>query len=112
METSLDEEYRIPGTRSVAVDKALRAQPKSKGPMDRFVTLEAWQRIATYGVGFKPPSMHELRTWILKEEVGCIIVDEENRLANLFLERLYFTFGLCCLWRHPHIRQHIQNQYV
>ncbi|KAK9939253.1 hypothetical protein M0R45_015956 [Rubus argutus] len=25
--------------------------------------------IASYGVGFKPPSMHELRTWILKEEV-------------------------------------------
>ncbi|CAL9007200.1 unnamed protein product [Prunus brigantina] len=84
METSLDEEYGIPGTRSVAVDEALREQPKSKEPMDRFVTLEARQRIAAYGVRFKHPSMYELRTWILKEEVGCITVDEENRLANLF----------------------------
>ena len=41
METSLDIEYGIPSTRNVAVDEALRAQPKSKGPMDRFVTLEA-----------------------------------------------------------------------
>ncbi|XP_050387359.1 uncharacterized protein LOC126803624 [Argentina anserina] len=28
--------------------------------------------IAKYGVGFKPPSMHELRTWILREEVEDI----------------------------------------
>ena len=25
--------------------------------------------IANFGHGFKPPSMHELRIWILKEEV-------------------------------------------
>ncbi|XP_021803759.1 uncharacterized protein LOC110748023 [Prunus avium] len=43
METSLDEEYGIPDTRSAAVDEALGPQPKSKGPMDRFVTLEARQ---------------------------------------------------------------------
>ncbi|CAL9004161.1 unnamed protein product [Prunus brigantina] len=43
IETSLDKEYEIPSTRNVAVDEALRAQPKSKGPMDRFVTLEARQ---------------------------------------------------------------------
>ncbi|CAL9006544.1 unnamed protein product, partial [Prunus brigantina] len=125
METSLDEEYGIPGTRSAAVDETLRAQPKSKGPMDRFVTLEARQStlnsaykqeerkevcrkigrfffsralpfnivndpfwlpmvegIAAYGVGFKPPSMHELRTWILKEEVGDInTMMEEHKKA-------------------------------
>ncbi|XP_008221800.1 PREDICTED: uncharacterized protein LOC103321750 [Prunus mume] len=125
METSLDEEYGIPGTRSAAVDETLRAQPKSKGPMDRFVTLEARQStlnsaykqeerkevcrkigrfffsralpfnivndpfwlpmvegIAAYGVGFKPPSMHELRTWILKEEVGYInTMIEEHKKA-------------------------------
>lgn len=28
--------------------------------------------IASFDVGFKPPSMHELRTWILKEEVEDI----------------------------------------
>ncbi|XP_050387733.1 uncharacterized protein LOC126804020 [Argentina anserina] len=28
--------------------------------------------IAKYGVGFKPPSMHELKTWILREEVEDI----------------------------------------
>ncbi|CAL8153282.1 unnamed protein product [Prunus armeniaca] len=126
METSLDEEYGIPGTRSAAVDETLRAQPKSKGPMDRFVTLEARQStlnsaykqeerkevcrkigrfffsralpfnivndpfwlpmvegIAAYGVGFKPPSMHELRTWILKEEVGDInTMMEEHKKAR------------------------------
>ncbi|CAL2265150.1 unnamed protein product [Prunus armeniaca] len=125
METSLDEEYGIPGTRSATVDEALRAQPKSKGPIDRFVTSEAWQStlnsaykqeerkevcrkigrsffsralpfnivndpfwlpmvegIAAYGVGFKPPSMHELRTWILKEEVGDInTMMEEHKKA-------------------------------
>ncbi|CAL2278771.1 unnamed protein product [Prunus armeniaca] len=117
--------YGIPGTRSAAVDGTLRAQPKSKGPMDRFVTLEARQStlnsaykqeerkevcrkigcfffsralpfnivndpfwlpvvegIAAYGVGFKPPSMHELRTWILKEEVGDInTMMEEHKKA-------------------------------
>ena len=25
--------------------------------------------IANFGLGFKPPSMHELRSWIIKEEV-------------------------------------------
>ncbi|VVA41105.1 PREDICTED: LOW QUALITY PROTEIN, partial [Prunus dulcis] len=117
--------YGIPGTRSAAVDEALRAQSKSKGPMDRFVTSEARQStlnstykqeerkevcrkigrfffsralpfnivndpfwlpmvegIAAYGVGFKPPSMHELRTWILKEEVGDInTMMEEHKKA-------------------------------
>ncbi|CAL8990422.1 unnamed protein product [Prunus brigantina] len=38
--------------------------------------------IAAYGVGFKPPSMHELRTWILKEEVGDInTMMEEHKKA-------------------------------
>ena len=31
-----------------------------------FPTVDA---IANFGSGFKSPSMHELRTWILKEEV-------------------------------------------
>ncbi|CAL8106741.1 unnamed protein product [Prunus armeniaca] len=53
-----------------------------KGLMDRFVTLEARQRIAAYGVGFKLLSMHELRTWILKEEVGYInTMMEEHKKA-------------------------------
>ena len=29
--------------------------------------------IAKYGVGFKPPSMHELRTWILREKLKTLI---------------------------------------
>ncbi|CAL2235809.1 unnamed protein product [Prunus armeniaca] len=38
--------------------------------------------IAAYGVGFKLPSMHELRTWILKEEVGYInTMMEEHKKA-------------------------------
>ena len=38
--------------------------------------------IANFGLGFKPPSMHELRTWILKEEVNDInIIMEEHKKA-------------------------------
>lgn len=38
--------------------------------------------IAEYGRGFKPPSMHELRTWILKAEVDDInLIYEEHRKA-------------------------------
>jgi hypothetical protein len=91
------------------------AQPKTVGPLDKFVFSEPRQTtmneaykkelrkdicrrigrfifskalpfntvndpfwlpmvegIASFGVGFKPPSMHELRTWILKEEVEDI----------------------------------------
>ena len=58
METSLDKEYGIPGTRNVAVDEALRAQPKSKGPMDRFVTLEAQQ--STLNLAYKQEERKEV----------------------------------------------------
>ncbi|CAL8162313.1 unnamed protein product [Prunus armeniaca] len=58
MEASLDKEYGIPGTRSVAVDEALRAQPKSKGPMDRFVTLEGRQ--STLSSGYKQEERKEV----------------------------------------------------
>ena len=38
--------------------------------------------IANFGLGFKPPAMHELRTWILKEEVNDInIMMEEHKKA-------------------------------
>ncbi|KAM7502803.1 hypothetical protein LguiB_001707 [Lonicera macranthoides] len=38
--------------------------------------------IAEYGKGFKPPSMHGLRTWILKVEVDDInIIYEEHKRA-------------------------------
>ncbi|RVW87909.1 hypothetical protein CK203_039750 [Vitis vinifera] len=38
--------------------------------------------IANFGPSFKPPSMHELRTWILKEEVNDInIMMEEHKKA-------------------------------
>ncbi|XP_028094883.1 uncharacterized protein LOC114294889 [Camellia sinensis] len=38
--------------------------------------------IANYGPGFKPPSMHELRTWILKAEVKDInVMMEEHKKA-------------------------------
>ncbi|XP_042401412.1 uncharacterized protein LOC121991481 [Zingiber officinale] len=38
--------------------------------------------IAEYGRGFKPPSMHELRTWILKAEVdGINLIYEEHKKA-------------------------------
>ena len=38
--------------------------------------------IANFEPDFKPPSMHELRTWILKEEVNDInIMMEENKKA-------------------------------
>ena len=36
--------------------------------------------IANFESGFKPPSMHELRTWILKEEVHNLSsLMEENK---------------------------------
>ena len=38
--------------------------------------------IANFGSGFKPPSMHELRTWILKEEVHDVsTMMEEHKKA-------------------------------
>ena len=38
--------------------------------------------IANFGLGFKPPAMHELRTWILKEEVNDRnIMMEEHKKA-------------------------------
>ncbi|KAL6509618.1 hypothetical protein OROGR_022928 [Orobanche gracilis] len=38
--------------------------------------------IAEYGKGFKPPSMHELRTWVLKAEVDDInIIYEDHKKA-------------------------------
>ncbi|KAI8543885.1 hypothetical protein RHMOL_Rhmol08G0253400 [Rhododendron molle] len=37
----------------------------------------AVEGIANYGPGFKPPSMHELRTWVLKDEV-----DDINRMME------------------------------
>ncbi|RVW97680.1 hypothetical protein CK203_028059 [Vitis vinifera] len=38
--------------------------------------------IANFEPGFKPPSMHELRTWILKEESRCLINFLVNSLAG------------------------------
>ena len=36
--------------------------------------------IANFGPEFKPPSMHELRTWILKEEVNDLsIITEDHK---------------------------------
>ena len=38
--------------------------------------------IENFGLGFKPSSMHELRTWILKKEVNDInIIMEERKKA-------------------------------
>ncbi|RVW81801.1 hypothetical protein CK203_051610 [Vitis vinifera] len=38
--------------------------------------------VANFGPGFKPPSMHELRTWILKEEVNDLsIIMEDHKKA-------------------------------
>ncbi|XP_059598441.1 uncharacterized protein LOC104881364 [Vitis vinifera] len=38
--------------------------------------------VANFGPGFKPPSMHELRTWILKEEVNDLsIIKEDHKKA-------------------------------
>ncbi|RVW96149.1 hypothetical protein CK203_037756 [Vitis vinifera] len=38
--------------------------------------------IANFGPGFKPPSMHELRTWILKEEVNDLrIIMKDHKKA-------------------------------
>ena len=38
--------------------------------------------IANFGFGFKPPFMHELRTWVLKEEMNDInIMMEEYKKA-------------------------------
>ena len=39
--------------------------------------------IANFGLGFKSPSMHELRTWILKEEVHDVSTTmEEHKKAR------------------------------
>ena len=38
--------------------------------------------VANFRLGFKPPSMHELRTWILKEEVDDLsIIMEDHKKA-------------------------------
>ncbi|KAJ9698985.1 hypothetical protein PVL29_007853 [Vitis rotundifolia] len=38
--------------------------------------------VANFGLGFKPPFMHELRTWILKEEVNDLsIIMEDHKKA-------------------------------
>ncbi|RVX06268.1 hypothetical protein CK203_027563 [Vitis vinifera] len=37
--------------------------------------------VTNFGPGFKPPSMHELRTWILKEEVNDLI-DTSDTIKN------------------------------
>ncbi|RVW28383.1 hypothetical protein CK203_109064 [Vitis vinifera] len=38
--------------------------------------------VANFGLGFKPPSMHKLRTWILKEEVNDLsIIMEDHKKA-------------------------------
>ncbi|XP_059305354.1 uncharacterized protein LOC132056964 [Lycium ferocissimum] len=43
--------------------------------------LPMFEGVANYGLGFVPPSMHELRTWILKEEVTNIhkMLDEHKK---------------------------------
>ncbi|KAL6313224.1 hypothetical protein AAG906_018690 [Vitis piasezkii] len=68
-------------------------EPIPRGPMDKFVISQSRQMndpywvpmvdaIANFGPGFKPPSMHELRTWILKEEVNDInIMMKEHKKA-------------------------------
>ena len=39
--------------------------------------------ITNFGLGFKSPSMHELRTWILKEEVHDVSTTmEEHKKAR------------------------------
>ncbi|XP_075112868.1 uncharacterized protein LOC107826286 isoform X2 [Nicotiana tabacum] len=43
--------------------------------------LSMFEGVANYGPGFVPPSMHELRTWILKDEVTNInkMLDEHKK---------------------------------
>ncbi|RVX20115.1 hypothetical protein CK203_004572 [Vitis vinifera] len=44
--------------------------------------LQEIDAVANFGPGFKPPSMHELRTWILKEEVNDLsIIMEDHKKA-------------------------------
>ncbi|RVW68172.1 hypothetical protein CK203_065365 [Vitis vinifera] len=74
-------------------------EPIPRGPMDKFTTSQPrqstlnskWKQeerkemlLQTLGPGFKPPSMHELRTWILKEEVNdlSIIMEDHKKLRN------------------------------
>ena len=38
--------------------------------------------VANFGLGLKPPSMHELRTWVLKEEVNDLSIIMEDPLGN------------------------------
>ncbi|KAK9290647.1 hypothetical protein L1049_008820 [Liquidambar formosana] len=58
-------------------------QPKTALPfntMNDRCWLPMVDGIAKYGPGFKPPSKHELRTWILKEEVEDInVMMEEHK---------------------------------
>ena len=37
--------------------------------MGNSLFVNIYQSIGSYGHGLKPPSMHELSTWILKEKV-------------------------------------------
>ncbi|RVW76443.1 hypothetical protein CK203_056860 [Vitis vinifera] len=58
----------------------------SKGPPFNTVNDPYWfpmiDAVANFGPGFKPPSMHELRTWILKEEVNDLsIIMEDHKKA-------------------------------
>ncbi|RVX09356.1 hypothetical protein CK203_015304 [Vitis vinifera] len=58
-------------------------EPIPRGPMDKFTTSQPRQNVvANFGLEFKPPSMHELRTWILKEEVNDLsIIMEDHKKA-------------------------------
>ncbi|RVW95080.1 hypothetical protein CK203_025669 [Vitis vinifera] len=58
-------------------------EPIPRGPMDKFTTSQPRQNaVANFGPGFKPLSMHELRTWILKEEVNDLsIIMEDHKKA-------------------------------
>ncbi|RVW97934.1 hypothetical protein CK203_021220 [Vitis vinifera] len=74
-------------------------EPIPRGPMDKFTTSQPrqstlnskWKQeereemlLQNFGPWFKPPSMHELRTWILKEEVNdlSIIMEDHKKLGN------------------------------
>ncbi|KAL6318501.1 hypothetical protein AAG906_000579 [Vitis piasezkii] len=78
-------------------------EPIPRGPMDKFTTSQPrqttlnskWKQeerkevcrkidLCKFWAGFKPPSIHELRTWILKEEVNdlSIIMEDHKKLGN------------------------------
>ncbi|RVX10235.1 hypothetical protein CK203_016188 [Vitis vinifera] len=92
-ESALSKTIETLGSESGSISGS--GEPIPRGPMDKFTTSQSrqttlnskWKQeerkeVCRKIARFKPPSMHELRTWILKEEVNDLsIIMEDHKKA-------------------------------